>query len=70
MKGVHVVVSTPSHLAALVERGHVPFNNARFVVIDEADECMRQEEAMNTFLNSCAGKVCGEYMILVLRLLF
>uniref|UniRef100_A0A7S4JGV2 RNA helicase n=2 Tax=Guillardia theta TaxID=55529 RepID=A0A7S4JGV2_GUITH len=40
LKGAHIIVATPTFLQPLVDRGHIPFENARFVVVDEADECI------------------------------
>ncbi len=38
LKDAHIIVGTPKYLEALANKGHVPFNNAKFVVVDEV--CM------------------------------
>lgn len=53
LKGVHIVVGTPTYLEALAKRGHIAFENARFVVVDEADECLAEGSAMQALFAAC-----------------
>jgi superfamily II DNA/RNA helicase len=61
LMGVHLVVGTPECLSVLAKRGHIPFNNARFVVVDEADECARRSSnELDALVQTCKGKVCAD----------
>jgi hypothetical protein len=61
LMGVHLVVGTPECLSALAKRGHIPFDNARFVVVDEADECARRSSSeLDALMQTCKGKVCAD----------
>jgi superfamily II DNA/RNA helicase len=66
LQGVHIVVGTPQYLGALAERGHLALDNARVVVVDEADACMLSQaeggaegaaEGLPPFLRAVSGRV-------------
>lgn len=55
LRGAHIVVGTTKHLRAVAERRHLDLSNARYVVIDEADECMQDADALDKILAATAG---------------
>jgi len=49
LKGVHVIVGTPSYLARVAVSGKLRLQNVRAIAIDEADACI-QDEAMASLM--------------------
>jgi ATP-dependent RNA helicase DeaD len=54
-RGVHVVVATPGRAVDHLQRGSLPLDGVRFVVLDEADEMLDMgfAEDLDTILDAC-----------------
>lgn len=54
LKGVHVIIGTPSYLARAAVSGNLRLENVRALAVDEADACF-QEEEMDALMRQIHG---------------